>query len=140
MNSSKIYLEHANITVSDLNKSIEFFTTAFPHFKVRGGGEGNRKWIHLGDDVTYLALNEAKPTDQSIINDYDTKGFNHIGFVVENVEAIADRLMAAGYQRNYPKQIQPFRIRDYFLDADGNEYEFVEYLSDKTEERNSYDD
>ncbi|MEZ5003580.1 MAG: VOC family protein [Chitinophagales bacterium] len=140
MNSSKIYLEHANITVSDLNKSIEFFTTAFPHFKVRGGGEGNRKWIHLGDDVTYLALNEAKLTDQSIINDYDTKGFNHIGFVVEDVKAIADRLMAADYQRNYPKQIQPFRIRDYFLDADGNEYEFVEYLSDKTEERNSYDD
>lgn len=140
MNSSKIYMEHANITVSDLNKSIEFFTTAFPHFKVRGGGEGNRKWIHLGDDVTYLALNEAKPTDKSIINDYDFKGFNHIGFVVEDVEAIADRLMAAGYRRNYPKQVQPFRIRDYFLDADGNEYEFVEYLSDKTEERNSYDD
>ena len=140
MKTSKIYLEHANITVSDLNKSIAFFTTAVPHFKVRGGGEGNRKWIHLGDDITYLALNEAKSTDKDLPQDYDTKGINHIGFVVENVAAITARLLAAGYKRNYPKQVQKFRIRDYFLDADGNEYEFVEYLSDKMDERNSYAD
>ena len=39
-----------------------FLTTAFPHFKIRGGGKGDRKWIHLGDDDTYLALNETTQT------------------------------------------------------------------------------
>ncbi len=142
MKNSKMYLEHANITVGDLNKAIHFFTTAFPHFKVRGGGGGNgeRKWLHLGEDETYVALNEAAKDQPQALQNYVTKGLNHLGFVVDDVEAIAERLLNAGYKRNYGKQIQQFRIRDYFLDDDGNEYEFVQYLSDKMEERNSYKD
>ena len=141
MRNSRIYLEHANITVGDLNSAVKFFTTAFPHFKIRGGGGGNgeRKWIHLGDDETFLAINEAMEDAIQSSQNYTTKGFNHLGFVVNNVEEIAEKLLAAGYKRNYSKQIQQFRIRDYFLDDDGNEYEFVQYLSDKIEERNSYE-
>lgn len=140
MKQSAIYLEHANITVNNLDKSIAFFTTAFPHFKVRGSGDGKRKWLHLGDDSTYVALEEATKDSNSYANEYEVKGINHLGFVVNDIEAIATRLLNAGYKRNYPKQIHQFRIRDYFLDDDGNEYEFVQYLSDKVEERNSFDD
>ena len=43
-----------------------------------------------------------------------------------------------GYQRDYPKQVEQFRIRDYFADADGNQYEFVQYLSEVVSEKNSY--
>jgi hypothetical protein len=32
----------------------------------------------------------------------------------------------------------PHRHRYYFFDLDDNEYEFVEYLSDKEPERNDY--
>ncbi|MDX2360205.1 MAG: VOC family protein [Crocinitomicaceae bacterium] len=141
MNTQKVYLEHANITVQNLNSATTFFQTAFPDFKVRGGGTDNGKqWIHLGNDVTYLALNSTV-IEQELHHekDYIKNGINHIGFVVEDVEGIANRLLAAGFERDYPKQVEKFRIRDYFADADGNEFEFVQYLSDDLEERNSFE-
>ncbi len=145
MNTSKVYLEHANITVSNLAVAVKFFQTAFPDFEIRGGEEsesedGLGKWVHVGNDVTYIALTQG--TNEKVNNhpDYDEKGINHIGFAVEDVEGIAERLEAAGFRRNYPKQVQKYRIRDYFGDGDGNQYEFVEYLSELAEERNSYAD
>ena len=134
----QIYLEHANITVNNLQEAIRFFQTAFPHFKIRGGGNELREWVHLGDDHTYVAINQATNADTSVVKNYDGAGINHIGFVVPNVEEIAANLLKNGYNRSYPKQTEKFRIRDYFLDTDGNEYEFVQYLSEVHEERNSY--
>ncbi len=138
MKTQKIYLEHANITVSDLQEGIRFFQTAFPHFKVRGGGKDSREWIHLGDDTTYIAINQALEKDDKTKNSYDRIGINHLGFVVQDVEAIAHNLLSNGYQRDYPKQVEQYRIRDYFADADGNQYEFVQYLSEVVSEKNSY--
>ena len=138
MRTQNIYLEHANITVNDLQEAVNFFQTAFPHFKIRGGGNGMREWVHLGDDDTYLAINQAKQSDLKADKNYDKIGINHIGFVVQNVEEIASNLLNNGYKRDFPKEVEQFRIRDYFADADGNQYEFVQYLSDKPEEKNSY--
>lgn len=135
---STFYLEHANITVNNMDNAVHFFKTAFPHFEKRGGGESNgRKWIHFGDPTTYVALNTTGD-DKHIEKDYESSGINHLGFVVADVEKIANRLSEAGYKRSYPTQIEQFRIREYFYDADGNEYEFVEYLSEIESERNSY--
>lgn len=140
MTHQNIYLEHANITVNDLKQSIHFFQAAFPHFKIRGGDKAQREWIHLGDDTTYIAINQAvEDLGSRFDKNYDKIGINHIGFVVEDVEKIANQLLIAGYKRDYPKQIETFRIRDYFTDADGNEFEFVQYLSDKMDERNSFE-
>ena len=140
MKNQKIYLEHANITVNNLKAAIAFFTTAFPHFKIRGGGKGEREWVHLGDDETYLALNQTTKNQTPEEKNYNRVGINHLGFVVNNVEEIAQRLLANGYLRDYPKQIEKFRIRDYFADEEGNQYEFVQYLSEEPSERNSYTD
>jgi len=140
MKTQKIYLEHANITVSNIEKSVDFFQTAFPHFVIRGGGNETREWIHLGDASTYIAINQGTPEQVHENKNMDRLGINHIGFVVENVNEIAERLLVKGYKRDYPKQIEKFRIRDYFIDSDGNEFEFVQYLSNKTEEKNSYTD
>lgn len=139
MKTQHIYLEHANITVNNLESSIHFFKTAFPDFEIRGSGEtNNRKWIHLGNEITYVALNESVEPKIKV-KDYSKSGINHLGFVVEDVEIIAQRLLAEGFKRDYPKQVENYRIRDYFVDADGNEYEFVQYLSDEMSERNFYD-
>ncbi len=138
MRTQKIYLEHANITVNDLQETIKFFQTAFPHFKIRGGGNQLREWVHFGDDDTYIAINQAKQSDLKVEKNYDKIGINHLGFVVQNVEEIANNLLNSGYKRDYPKEVEQFRIRDYFADADGNQYEFVQYLSDKPQEKNSY--
>jgi len=138
MRTQNIYLEHANITVNDLQEAIKFFQTAFPHFKIRGGGNDMREWIHLGDDDTYIAINQAKQSDLKADKNYDRIGINHLGFVVQDVEEIANNLLSNGYILDYPKQVEQFRIRDYFADADGNQYEFVQYLSEVVQEKNSY--
>lgn len=133
-----IYLEHANITVNNLEQAIQFFTTAFPHFEIRGEGVYNgRRWVHLGDQETYLALNQING-EINVKKDYQKTGINHIGFVVQHVNEVANRLLEAGFERDFPRQEEKFRIREYFADADGNEYEFVEYLSEKPEEKNLY--
>jgi hypothetical protein len=134
------YLEHNNITVSNLDETVKFLQIAMPEFKVRGGGIHNgRKWIHIGTEDSYLALNETTVISEETER-YTGIGFNHMGFVVSDVKAVGKRLEVAGYERSYPLTEQKFRIRDYFLDDDCNEYEFIEYLSDRAEERNSYED
>ncbi|MCW5516947.1 VOC family protein [Muriicola sp. Z0-33] len=138
MKAQHIYLEHANITVSDLQESIRFFQTAFPHFKIRGRGNDMREWIHIGDNVTYIAINQAKQIDLKANQNYDKIGVNHLGFVVQDVEEIAKNLLSNGYKRDFPKQIEQFRVRDYFADQDGNQYEFVQYLSELVQEKNNY--
>lgn len=139
MKTQNVYLEHANITVNNLDNTILFFQTAFDDFKVRGGGTNEgRKWIHLGNESTYIALNEAA-TAVTTEKSYSKSGINHIGFVVNDVDSLAIRLLEAGYSRDYPKQVERFRIRDYFADADGNQFEFVQYLSDVISERNSFE-
>jgi len=140
MKTQNIYLEHANITVSNLKKAIHFFQVAFPHFKIRGGGNDTKEWVHLGDDVTYLALNEAVEKQDRNEKNYSKLGVNHIGFVVDDVEEITTRLLETGYERDYPKEVEKFRIRDYFADSDGNQYEFIQYLSNRIEEKNSFND
>jgi catechol 2,3-dioxygenase-like lactoylglutathione lyase family enzyme len=140
MKTQNIYLEHANITVSNLEKAVHFFQTAFPHFKIRGGGNVSKEWLHLGDDVTYVALNIATVTATKNEKNYSKLGVNHIGFVVDDVNEITTRLLEAGYKRDYPKEIEQFRIRDYFADADGNQFEFIQYLSNRVEEKNSFND
>lgn len=139
MKTQKIYLEHANITVSNLSAAIHFFQTAFPDFRIRAKGAERREWVHLGNDTTYIAINQFDGEKIIDRENYDDLGINHIGFVVEDVNAIANQLTDAGYKRDYPRQEEKFRTREYFADSDGNEYEFVQYLSDSIEERNYND-
>ena len=137
----KVYIEHANLTVNDMKESINFFKFAFPHFKIRGGDDKLEEWIHLGDDYTYIAIQKVvADLGNKFIKNYDTIGINHIAFVVDDIEAVTERLQEGGFKRSYDKAVEKYRIRDYFADADGNEFEFIQYLSDKVEERNSFKD
>ncbi len=128
-------LEHANLNVRDIDATVRFLQTAFPEFAIRGGGEANgTRWVHVGTAETYLALNE----DPGL----DTTGgsLNHLGYAVDDVDALATRMLAAGYQEGFRAPSHPHRIRRYFLDPDGVEWEFVQYLSDDVAERNDYSD
>ena len=134
-----LYLEHANITYRDLDKAILFFHAAFPNFKVRGEGLtiADKKWVHFGTDTTYIALQESS-TEKEYVRDYLSVGINHLAFVVKDISAIAKNLIEAGFKRDSPRREEEFRIREYFLDHEGNEYEFIQYLSEKAEEKNKY--
>lgn len=137
-----MYLEHSNITVTDLEEAVRFFKVAFPDFEIRGRGRaetpGNeRDWLHFGNQTTYVALEVANDGKSDHMT-YRNPGLNHIGFVVEDVELVARRLLDAGFEENMRDFSHPYRKRTYFYDSDGNEYEFVEYLTDNPHERNQY--
>ena len=75
---------------------------------------------------------------QCAIPRFGSEPLNHLGYAVDDVEALADRLRKAGYQEGFIAPTHPYRIRKYFLDSDGNEWEFVEYLTDDPAKRNDY--
>ena len=134
-------LEHANLSVRDLDAAVRFVTAAFPAFHVRREGFHNgRRWLHVGTDDTYLALNEATAVPAEAWEPYSGKpGLNHLGYEVDDVEALRARLVAAGFEESTVPNSHPHRRRVYFYDADGNDWEFVEYFSEDPAERNDYE-
>lgn len=136
-----VKLEHANLTVRDFEGVVRFLRTAFPEFRVRREGQrGGRRWMHLGTDETYIALNQAADDpDEPRIPYSGNPGVNHLGFEVGDADAVRDRLAAAGFRDStYPNR-HPHRTRVYFYDPDGNDWEFVQYFSDDPAERNDYE-
>jgi catechol 2,3-dioxygenase-like lactoylglutathione lyase family enzyme len=135
-----LQLEHINLTVNDIPKSLTFYQAAFPHWRIREQGEGDwygkpRRWLHLGDDYQYLTLNdngEGEPRDL----EGHQPGLAHFGFVTNNLAAVIGRLRAAGFEVDKDGANDPHRRNAYFIDPNGIEVEFVEYLSDLPAERN----
>lgn len=136
-----VRLEHANLSVRDVDAALRFVTAAFPDFRVRREGFNHgRRWLHVGTDDTYLALNEATAEPAEVFEPYSGKpGLNHLGYEVDDVEALRTRLAAAGFEESTVPNSHPHRRRVYFYDADGNDWEFVQYYSADPAERNDYD-
>ena len=63
---------------------------------------------------------------------------NHLGYEVDDADALRERMLAAGYQESTPPNDHPARKRVYFYDPDGNDWEFVEYLTDDLAQRHDY--
>ena len=126
-------LEHANITVSNIDESLAFYSALFD-FKVRWQGQvpGERqptiRAIHIGDDDMYLALFEAEKPGRAPV-DYEGNGINHIGFVVEDIEPLRTRLTQLGTEIHFEPSYDPGN-RIYFYDPDGIEIELVAYPGD----------
>lgn len=136
-----VRLEHANLIVRDVDAAVRFVTAAFPDFRVRREGiHRGRRWLHVGTDDTYLALNQATAEPAETWEPYSGKpGLNHLGYEVDDVEALRVRLAQAGFEESTVPNSHPHRRRVYFYDADGNDWEFVQYFSDDPAERNDYE-
>jgi catechol 2,3-dioxygenase-like lactoylglutathione lyase family enzyme len=65
-------------------------------------------------------------------------GVNHFAYEVDDIEALSERMKSAGYKDSTPPNAHPHRKRRYFHDPEGNDWEFVQYLSEKPAERNDY--
>jgi catechol 2,3-dioxygenase-like lactoylglutathione lyase family enzyme len=111
----KFHLEHVNLTVKNIDESVRFLTTAFRPFKVRGEGvaDGNR-WLHVGTDRTYIALDES-PHDRSAPGP-----LNHLGYVVDDVDAVAARLREAGFKEGMTAPPHPHRRRIFLTPTTSN--------------------
>ncbi|MFI5317150.1 MAG: VOC family protein [Myxococcota bacterium] len=134
-------LDHANLTVRDLDETLRFVKTAFPEFRIRAEGKtwGGARWVHVGTYDVYLALTQARGEAPERWVPYAGKpGTNHLGFEVDDAAALRERMRAAGYEDTTVPNRHPFRRRVYFHDRDGNDWEFVQYLSDDPEKRHDY--
>lgn len=87
----------------------------------------------MGDDHSYIAMTEVPGTE-------DSSNLRHIGIVVEDLAGLIERLAQAGYVASDSSELDshPHRRRIYYIDGNGLEWEFVEYLTDQLEERNDY--
>ena len=140
--ASSVRLEHANLVVRNVDAAMRFLQTAFPDFRVRREGKGwtGARWVHIGTDETYIALNEALSEPAESWVPYGGKpGLNHLGYEVADVDALRSRLNSGGYRDSTVPNDHPYRKRVYFHDDDGNDWEFVQYLSDEMTKRHDYE-
>lgn len=121
-----MFLEHVNLTVSDLDRSIAFYSDLLDlHVRWKGPVDGDRLGAHVGDDHCYLALFQAAEATPVRL-DYARPGVNHFGFVVEDLDDARRRLDRLGAVVHHQADYEPGR-RIYFLDPDGHEVELVAY-------------
>ncbi|MDH5644047.1 MAG: VOC family protein [Gemmatimonadota bacterium] len=135
-------LEHVNLVTRDFAATLEFLQTAFPEWLVRGQGESEwygvkRRWLHFGTQECYVTLNEGNTEPNRDLAGH-APGLAHIGFVVEDVDAINERLQRKGYELEIIGADHPYRKNVYFLDPSGFEFEFIQYLSEVPALRNMY--
>lgn len=119
-------IEHANITVNDVDASARFYCTLFgAHIRWEGVTEAGHRAAHIGDEDTYLSLFEAASAGR-VPEDYTATGFNHLGFEVDDLERYRRRLEEMGVALKREEVYAPGR-RLYCFDPDGIEIELVQY-------------
>ena len=109
-----VRLEHANLTVRDIEGMIRFLRAAFPDFRVRGEGisQDGSRWVHIGTQETYIALSPANAKPEKTWAPYrGLPGVNHLAYEVDDVEALCKRMKSAGYRESTPSSAHPHRKR-----------------------------
>lgn len=122
-------LEHLNVTVADPEATAAMLGDIFGWtIRWQGGSIHNGRSIHVGEEATYLALyappEGAKATDRDSYR--ERAGLNHLGIVVDDLDAVEAKVIARGYVPNSHADYEPGR-RFYFDDENGIEFEIVSY-------------
>lgn len=118
-------LEHVNITVSDPDRTARFLAQLCGWHERWRGPAINHGWtIHLGGETDYIALY----TPGQLQTQRFPKGMplNHVGLLVDDLEAAKQVVRAAGFTVTGEADYEPGR-RFYFFDWDGIEFEVVSY-------------
>jgi catechol 2,3-dioxygenase-like lactoylglutathione lyase family enzyme len=118
-------IDHVNLSVSDLDKSVEFYCRLLGVERKEGGEENGVRWCILGTrDHFYVCFFEVKggkyrPSDVHV---------NHVGFVVDDMDETVRRIHGLGYKLQFnDATVQWPRSRSaYVADPDGILIEFTE--------------
>ncbi len=120
--------EHVNMTVSDPLRTAQMLCDLFD-WKIRwqGPAKGDGLSVHVGTDTGYLALYTAgKPSRPKQASYARIGAVNHLGILVDDLDAAEQRILAAGIETHSHQEYEPGR-RFYFHDHDGIEIEVVSY-------------
>ncbi len=121
---AKGFLEHINITVSDIDRSAALLRDLMGwHDRWRGPSQFGGETIHVGGAQDYIAV-----YGRGTVAERFGKGapLNHIGLVVDDLDAAEAVVIAAGLEPFNHADYAPGR-RFYFFDWDGIEFEIVSY-------------
>lgn len=121
------FIEHVNITVRDPERSAALLADLFGwHVRWSGPALNNGHTVHVGDDRFYLALYTHAGAETPEATFRKGRPLNHIGIVVDDLDALEAKVVAAGLTPFSHADYEPGR-RFYFLDPDGTEFEAVSY-------------
>lgn len=120
-------IEHVNISVTDPARSAALMETLFGwHIRWQGAAMAGGQTIHVGSDDDYLAL--YTNSEIAAADPHYAKGapMNHVGVVVDDLDAVEAKVIAAGLEPFSHGDYEPGR-RFYFFDWNRIEFEVVSY-------------
>lgn len=122
------YLEHLNVTVPDPKTTAQMLVDIFGwHIRWEGTARGDGTSVHVGGEGSYIALYEpGKPLKEAADHYGSVHGLNHIGIVVDDIDAVEERVKGLGLTSYSHGDYEPGR-RFYFKDETGLEIEVVQY-------------
>lgn len=122
-------LEHVNMTVKDPKATAALLCDLFGwHVRWQGSAIAGGFTVHVGGDDSYVAVYSGPRGEQGPAQDNYAQlgGLNHIGVVVDDLDAVEAQVVAAGLSAHSHADYEP-GWRFYFHDGDGIEYEVVSY-------------
>ena len=121
-------IEHVNITVSDPESTARVLCELFDwHIRWSGPSLLGGRTIHVGSETDYLAVYTTEETlSGTPIRKSRIGNLNHVGVVVDDLDEVERRVIAAGFEPTNHGDYEPGR-RFYFNDADNVEFEVVSY-------------
>lgn len=123
-----VRLEHALLSVRDLDRSLAFYRTLIPGWTNRWDGRPGEIWVHFGPpgegQPGYLSIYErcGDPAGNG-----EALAIEHVGFAHPDVDGLVARLQAAGIEPDDRADDGRYR-RVYYRDPDGHNVEFVQRL------------
>jgi len=124
---SNACIEHVNITVTDPQRSADLMRQLFG-WSVRWEGPSmlGGHTIHVGSEEDYLALYTNEEVQADDPRFAKSKPLNHVGVVVDDLDAVEEKVIAAGLEPFNHGDYEPGR-RFYFFDWNNIEFEVVSY-------------
>lgn len=127
---AEAYVEHINLTVREPVVTANLLAELFGwHIRWQGEAIHGGLTVHVGGANSYVALyRHADLVDNAAESYYRELGFNHLGVVVDNLDATERKVIAAGFKTHSHADYEPGR-RFYFEDNEGMEIEVISYAA-----------
>lgn len=121
-------LEHANVTVTDADKTAAWMSKLFGwHVRWDGPTQDGGRSLHIGSETQYLALYQPPRVAEPKSSSYATRGgLNHIAVEVTDIQDAETKVKALGFEPINHADYEPGH-RFYFHDDDDIEFEIVQY-------------